>query len=776
MRKKVFIDYSKERVVLSDVLPYEIPLIFSNRYFYNYLRKKERSEKDSVYKETKNKAYPEIENILFNTNLKNQPFRFNICHKENDFRELNIIHPHNQIKVVEFYEKYKYLILYFCSISPFSIRKPTSIARFSFYNDILHKKNEDGNLEHCSIEQDDSEYENLRSFFTYQKYSNIFKFYESYQFHRCEKKFNKLLKIDLAKCFDSIYTHTISWAIFNKSIIKDNIDNSRQTFPGEFDSLMQNLNANETNGIVIGPEFSRIFSELILQRIDKNIHDKLLIPDDFGNRLIHKKDYEIFRYVDDYFIFYNSDAEKDKIIKEFKLALKEYKLYVSDSKSIIYDKPIITEISLAKQHISDLFNEHLTIKEKNANDEDKKNGELYFSSNNTITRFKSIIKETQVDYKDIMNYSLAVLDNKTKKIISKWKSLSEEEINYKIEKQFEVGLWEILDVSFFLYSVSPRVNSTIKLCLILNKFISFLKKNKANNYTEPFPINSKHNIFKKISDEIYLILQKNKSKKETQIETLYLLIALTQLGREYRLAPKVLCSYFNIEHGDKKITINTELNYFSITVLLFYIKDIQIYKGIKDELKKYILKRFDESKSFDWRANTELVLLLMDVLTCPYLNEKVYPSDKKQLLDYMYNFKNKFLTPTLDAEVHLNNLKALKKDFYNLQVIKLELINPRLSNKFSNCLSLYIEELSKPALFIYKGYKREENLSKSIEDLLNNYSKFINKYKFKKELLSLLDIKDSHIELIESQEYWFIKWTDFDFGMELQAKRSQEVY
>ena len=773
MRKKIFIEYSKERVVLSDVLPYEVPLIFSNRYFYHYLRKKERSEKDEKYKNKNNKAYSEIENILFSTCLKNQPFRFNINRKENDFRELNIIHPHNQTKIVEFYEKYKYQILYFCSLSPFSIRKPTSIARFSFYNDILHKKNEDGNLEHCMIEQDDNEYENLKSFFTYQKYSNIHKFYESYQFHRCEKKFNKLIKIDLAKCFDSIYTHTISWAIFNKSIVKDNIDDSRQTFPGEFDSLMQSLNANETNGIVIGPEFSRIFSELILQRIDKSIYDKLLVPDEFGNRIIHKRDYEIFRYVDDYFIFYNSDIEKDIILKEFKLALKEYKLHISESKSIVYNKPIITEISLAKQYISDLFNDHLKLKETNTNDDDK-HTELYFSSNNVITRFKSIIKETQVDYKDIMNYSLAVLDNKAKKLINKWKNLSKEEINHKTEKQFEKGFLEILDVSFFLYSVSPRVNSTIKLCLILNKIISFLKKNKTNDYTESFSKNGKHNIFKKISDEISLILQKNKYKKEAQIETLYLLIALTQLGREYRLAPKVLCSYFNIEYSDKKIAVKTELNYFSITVLLFYIKDIQMYKVIKDELKKHIFRRFDDCKNTDWKSNTELVLLLMDILTCPYLNEKIYAKDKKELLCYMERFKVQFLKPIDDIEVHIAELKALEKEFYNIDVVKNGLINS-LTKKFSNCTSLYLQELSNPTLFIHKGYKREEDLSNCIDVFFRGYSKSINKYKFKKEVLSLLGVKDK-INLIESQEYWFIKWTDFDFGMELQAKRSQEVY
>ena len=38
---------------------------------------------------------------------------------------------------------------------------------------------------------------------------------------------------------------------------------------------MQNLNYGETNGIVIGPEFSRIFAELILQEIDKSVKNIL---------------------------------------------------------------------------------------------------------------------------------------------------------------------------------------------------------------------------------------------------------------------------------------------------------------------------------------------------------------------------------------------------------------------------------------------------------------------------------------------------------------------
>ena len=38
-RKKIKLSYSKERVLFSDVLPYECPIIFSNRYLYRFLAK-----------------------------------------------------------------------------------------------------------------------------------------------------------------------------------------------------------------------------------------------------------------------------------------------------------------------------------------------------------------------------------------------------------------------------------------------------------------------------------------------------------------------------------------------------------------------------------------------------------------------------------------------------------------------------------------------------------------------------------------------------------------
>ena len=61
-----------------------------------------------------------------------------------------------------------------------------------------------------------------------------------------------------------------------------------------FDMLMQRLNYNETNGIIIGPEISRIFAEIIFQDIDSKVIRSLR-----SKGFKFNKDYVIKRYVDD---------------------------------------------------------------------------------------------------------------------------------------------------------------------------------------------------------------------------------------------------------------------------------------------------------------------------------------------------------------------------------------------------------------------------------------------------------------------------------------------
>ena len=258
--KKEKIKYNHNRPLLSDVLPYELPIIFSNRYFYRFVSKlnikivlKDNGKFEITYKDNLSNAQKEIIKLLFNTknpqslNLITIPYNFKILHKEDDFRELTIIHPINQLLLVWLYNEFKELIKYYCSISQFSIRKPHKVAKYKIRKDSLFDKLKAKDENNEIIEESGKEYENLKTFFTYKKYSNIHKFFESYQYQRAEKKFNAMFKFDVSKCFDSIYTHSISWAVLNKNIVKESIakkNTNEQTFSDIFDKFMQNLNYN----------------------------------------------------------------------------------------------------------------------------------------------------------------------------------------------------------------------------------------------------------------------------------------------------------------------------------------------------------------------------------------------------------------------------------------------------------------------------------------------------------------------------------------------------
>lgn len=243
------------------------------------------------------------------------------------------------------------------------------------------------------------------------------------------------------------------------------------------------------------------------------------------------------------------------------------------------------------------------------------------------------------------------------------------------------------------------------------------------------------------------------------------------------MSPKNLSAYFNIQVVNDKFIIDRDLDYFNIVVLLFYIRDIEIYKNIKDELKKYILKKFKEKKDFEWRNETEIVMLLMDILTCPFLNESISKAENIKISDLINNIKTEFIKPLNNSNLdnYIDSLKILLRELYKLNPIKERLIDMNNLNKLSSNLKIYLEELKNNLIFSNQVYKREQDVSDALDSFTGKF-KVENKYKFKKDILNLLEIKSYQKRLIESEKYWFIKWNDFDFGMELQAKKSQEVY
>src|SRR5690606_15603479 len=122
------------------------------------------------------------------------------------------------------------------------------------------------------------------------------------------------------------------------------------------------------------------------------------------------------RYVDDFFIFYNEESTHLKIFETLQDVLKSKKLSINTAKIKLYQKPIITEITIAKERISSLLNVEISpvYKEEPLADSAKPPKQLVcpINANRLIIRYKATLKEIGVTYNDLLNYTLAITENK----------------------------------------------------------------------------------------------------------------------------------------------------------------------------------------------------------------------------------------------------------------------------------------------------------------------------------------------------------------------------
>lgn len=706
-RKRIRLRYKKERVLLSDVLPYELPFIFTNRYFYRFLVRNEVCVKEGAihWRTNIDKGALELLAILLGEDakilsnyglyrvgdkhekkLETIPFTYSILHKPTKSRELSIIHPKNQIMVADFYERNKSLMLYYCGLDKFSLRHPSKVACFFYYRDKLH--NTLIGRKKDSLELYFNEYENLRTYFSYKRYNNIYKFYEDYRYQRAEKKFTKLQKFDIQSCFDSIYTHSIAWACGGgKDIYKASFASGDDTFGAHWDGLMQKMNYNETNGIVIGPEFSRIFAEVILQHIDSEVARNL------AKEGFHwESNYVCYRYVDDYFFFFNDDKCKEKAMELFEKYLKEFKLTISNEKTKLFERPFITDITRAKIRIDQLIEESLLyhkvelvepieeIADQDVAEQDEVQEEdvdkerialeledksyMHFNARSFNQQFKAILKECNVDSKDVVNYTLARIcsriESSIKKFDKTFKILSRAIVNPSLsdiqteikkvksrkENMMTTFLEELLDSVFFLYSSNKRVNTTLKVINILNDVVIHLE----NDYKVKEDTIKKYNdgirniVFKKIQDEISLVFKTSEFSSKTQLETLYFLILLKQLRSKYHIPSEELKKYLDAVDSPEKF------NALSAIILLYYYGNESQYATLKRQLVECLKDKFKSVTANHVHKSAEYTILLLDLICCPYLDYE----DKRKIASQMGIDRNRLTSI----------LKYLKKQEY----------------------------------------------------------------------------------------------------------------
>lgn len=631
-----------QRPVATDILPFEVPPSFSNSGFFAFLthldvRISSWSNDKTVRWIAVDDKFDDAFRIIFRLMDQSQnnfrtftevhdgktltvrewkissswtmPFNFRISHKETEFRQLSVIHPQAQVFVADFYSSHASEIIYHCSKSSFSIRFPASVARSVRYKDRLFKENV-GDPDD-SIEEAGKEYEGSGSYFTYSKYSNIFKFYENYAYLNAERKFGSLHKLDIKSCFDSIYTHSITWATLGQEVAKENLSKLDATFGGKFDRLIRELNRGETNGIVIGPEFSRVFAEVILQDVDRSLEQVLLSEHGWTNRV----DYEVFRYVDDYFVFCDREEVAKYVKRHLSELLKLVKLTLSSEKSEVYDRPVITPLTIAKNRVSMCLAERIVTTIEKIADPDGGNDIDYFSvrvhTKSLIVDFKSALKESGVKYKDVLNYTLAAIEKRVNFIFRKFKANHDDHKDYR---ELAAAMLGILEFSAFIYAAQPRVNFTVRLTRIIATIVDKLHEVEVER-------DLKDRVFKFIFDSINRHIKHTPHDRFHEVETLYLLLALSKLGRGYRIPEQNIATFVGLEiNSAGDYSVKRHMSYFSISVCLLYVRNQARYRKLHDFLEAEIRRKFADRQSY-LQQDSELVIAALDLQCCPYISQ-----------------------------------------------------------------------------------------------------------------------------------------------------------
>ncbi|WP_339508444.1 antiviral reverse transcriptase Drt3b [Pseudomonas sp. RL_35y_Pfl2_P42] len=590
-----------DRVVLTETCPYEVPIIFENIGIYKLLK---ISSGHAKVEHHLTKAL--IDKII----VKDQatytvPLPYKIRKDSESFRELSLLHPASQNEIVSFYKEFQYKIISLCSLSDFSIRAPKKIASKYYKKNNMQWVNEYKSDKMIDT-ANEMKYKHLTSYFSYHGYRRLYNFFDSYEFMRLERKFSVFWSLDVSRCFDSIYTESINWSNQEKDFSKNNSD-VKNTFGSVFNRLMKTANHNDSSGIVIGPEVSRVFSEIIFQKIDSDIKKTLQ-----NSGLESGEHYEIRRYVDDIYVFSRSEHEASTVHDAVDKNIKKYKLSLNKAKTTKVRRPFVTkktqvmlEIKFRLKQLEEKLLEKNEGSVKLFPKRLMKKQHIVISFANEI---KSLCLDDASSYTMCCNFLIKALTNISIKFCKK---NSKREIENKSLSLFSDFFIVIIDLLFHFFTVNPSHLGAVQLCKMTTVVGDFsdhiipsesplIKSQIFSRCLDFFKSSEFSTISRQYSDD-------------TLLETLNMLIVSSCLGDDYMLSPKDLNSVFER---------NTErtLSYFEIIVLLYYTKDNPAYSVIRSRTISSIKESLKDLS--DIKSSTNKAYLFFEATTCPYLKKQ----------------------------------------------------------------------------------------------------------------------------------------------------------
>jgi Reverse transcriptase (RNA-dependent DNA polymerase) len=584
------------RVLVTETGPYETPIIFSNDRLYTNLRN------PSALSPLGRKLQAKI--ITAAKPGQNEwmtPYHYKIKKNATQHRRLALLHPRSQWKIKEFYEKYDGQILDACSKSSLTIRSPERIAS-TFFVPTFSSVSNAVKTTAVSTVSDDRDTTFSVSYFSYRGFPRFYQFFDSPGFSDIEKQYDHMRMLDMSRCFDSIYTHTISWALTGKEAAKKKL--KVHSFGKRFDELMQHANRGETSGIPIGPEVSRIFAEIILQRVDSEM--VLAMRANHGLEL--NREFTVRRYVDDIVVFGNTEEVTKLVQDEYIDSLRCYNLNLNEQKTTHLRRPFATQKSRVIRECgiqSELFLNRFMQSGPHGGLVLKRIRDTRHLSESFIRTIRSLCLGENVAYEEVSTFLIAIMVRHLREI-SEQNSLTtpEEAANCRD------ALLVLFEVIFFLYTVAPSVSASYKVAsgiIITSRFLG----DRLLDYAATV----KTRISALVGDFIRRVCATMQRivGNHVALEVINVLLATRELGENFQL------DELSVEHVFRPmISGETKWSYFDMMSCLYYIGNRPSHLLARQSIETAIDKGLQSLQSAE--KDSEKAHLLLDALSCPFLN------------------------------------------------------------------------------------------------------------------------------------------------------------
>lgn len=137
-------------------------------------------------------------------------------------------------------------------------------------------------------------------------------------------EYDHVFKTDITRFYHSIYTHSIAWALYGKPWVKINLHTAafKTSLGNILDIELRKGQEDQSIGIPIGPDTSRILSEIVAVGLEKELGPQLT---DIDRRAV--------RYVDDILIGFDEDESEDQVAAALEAAMSHYELDINISKT-----------------------------------------------------------------------------------------------------------------------------------------------------------------------------------------------------------------------------------------------------------------------------------------------------------------------------------------------------------------------------------------------------------------------------------------------------------